>query len=205
LQLGVSDKPLHGKGLWGTYPDAVIPGLHIVEGGQTSTGSIVNWLKRLLPASISYDDLNAEAMTLPPGAEGLVVLDHFQGNRTPYTDAHARGVISGLTLKHGPAHLYRAMIEGVSFGTALIFETMRANGFSPQEVVVCGGATRSDLWRQIHAHTAGPPLVLAEGADAPALGSAVLAAVGAGWYRNMTRTSGALVRVVPRVQPDRAP
>src|SRR5262249_25982066 len=78
---------------------------------------------------------------LPPGAEGLVVLDHFQGNRTPYTDAQARGVISGLTLKHGPAHLYRAMIEGVSFGTALIFQTMRANGFSPQEVVVCGGST----------------------------------------------------------------
>jgi ribulose kinase len=48
---------------------------------------------------------------LPPGAEGLVVLDHFQGNRTPHTDPNARGVISGLTLKHGPAHLYRAMIE----------------------------------------------------------------------------------------------
>ena len=53
LQLGVSDKPLHGKGIWGTYPDAVIPDLHIVEGGQTSTGSIVNWLKHLLPDSIS--------------------------------------------------------------------------------------------------------------------------------------------------------
>jgi ribulose kinase len=48
---------------------------------------------------MSYDRLNAEAKALPPGAEGLVVLDHFQGNRTPYTDAHARGVISGLTLR----------------------------------------------------------------------------------------------------------
>src|SRR5215831_6693598 len=109
LQLGVSDKPLHAKGIWGTYPDAVIPNLYIVEGGQTSTGSIVNWLKHLLPDSISYDKLNAQAKALPPGAEGLVVLDHFQGNRTPYTDANARGVISGLTLKHGPAHLYRAI------------------------------------------------------------------------------------------------
>src|SRR5215475_4264930 len=73
LQLGVSDKPLHGKGIWGTYPDAVIPGLYIVEGGQTYTGSIVNWLKHLLPDSISYDKLNAQAKALPPGAEGLVV------------------------------------------------------------------------------------------------------------------------------------
>jgi ribulose kinase len=204
LQLGVSDKPLHGKGIWGTYPDAVIPGLYIVEGGQTSTGSIVNWLKQLLPASTSYDELNAAALALPPGAEGLVVLDHFQGNRTPYTDANARGVISGLTLRHGPAHLYRAMIEGVSFGTALIFETMHANGFSPQEVVVCGGATRSDLWVQIHADTAGLPLVLTEVADAPALGSAILAAVGAGCYNNMIEASDAMVRVVRRVEPDRA-
>src|SRR5215475_3288045 len=64
LQLGVSDKPLHAKGIWGTYPDAVIPDLYIVEGGQTSTGSIVNWLKHLLPDSISYDKLNAQAKAL---------------------------------------------------------------------------------------------------------------------------------------------
>jgi ribulose kinase len=134
----------------------------------------------------------------------LVVLDHFQGNRTPYTDAHARGVISGLTLKHGPAHLYRAMIEGVSFGTALIFETMRTNGFSPKEIVICGGSTRSDLWMQIHADTAGLPLVLTEVVDAPALGSAILAAVGAGCYSNMIEASDAMVRLVRRIEPDRA-
>jgi ribulose kinase len=204
LQLGVSDRPLHGKGLWGTYPDAVIPDRYIVEGGQTSTGSVVNWLKRLLPDGISYDELNAGAKALPPGAEGLVVLEHFQGNRTPYTDAQARGVISGLTLKHGPAHLYRAVIEGVSFGTALIFETMRAHGFSPNEVVICGGCTRSDLWMQIHADTAGLPLVRTEVADAPALGSAILAAVGAGCYGNLIEASDAMVRVAGRVEPDRA-
>jgi sugar (pentulose or hexulose) kinase len=95
------------------------------------------------------------------------------------------------------------VIEGVSFGTALIFETMRANGFSPEEVVVCGGATRSDLWMQIHADAAGLPLVLTEVADAPALGSATLAAVGAGCYRTMAEASDAMVRVVGRVEPDR--
>ena len=128
-----------------------------------------------------------------------------KGNRTPYTDANARGVISGLTLKHGPAHLYRAMIEGVSFGTVLIFETMRANGFSPKEVVICGGgSTRSDLWMQIHADTAGLPLVLTEVADAPALALGDLAAVGAGSDSDMIEASDAMVRVVKRIEPDRA-
>ncbi|MFM9841922.1 MAG: ribulokinase [Dongiaceae bacterium] len=204
LQLGVSAKPFHGKGIWGTYPDAVIPDLYIVEGGQTSTGSIVNWFKNLLPESMSYERLNAEATKLLPGAEGLVMLDHFQGNRTPYTDANARGVISGLTLKHGPAHLFRAIIEGVSFGSALIFETMRASGFAPEEIVICGGATRSDLWLQIHADTAGLPLVLTEVADASALGSAILAAVGAGCYGNIVEASDAMVRALNRIEPDRA-
>src|SRR5262249_52788598 len=84
-----------------------------------------------------------------------------------------------------------------------MLETVGANGFSPEEVVVCGGATRSDLWMQIHADTAALPLVLTEVADAPALGSAILAAVGAGCYRTVTEASDAMVRVVRRVEPDR--
>jgi sugar (pentulose or hexulose) kinase len=79
---------------------------------------------------------------------------------------------------------------------------MRANGFSPKEVVICGGATRSDLWMQIHADTAGLPLVLTEVADAPALAAAILAAVGAGCYSNMIEASDAMVRVVRRIEPD---
>src|SRR5262249_43573274 len=70
-------------------------------------------------------------------------------------------------------------------------------------VVVCGGATRSDLWVQIHADTAGLPLVLTEVPDAPALGAAILAAVGAGCYRNMIEAADAMVRVARRVEPDR--
>lgn len=204
LHIGITGKPVHKEGVWGTYMDGVYPGKPIIEGGQTSTGSVIAWFKRHFAEHTSFEALNEGAAALPPGAEGLLVLDHFQGNRTPYTDANARGVISGLTLKHGPAHLFRAMIEGVSFGSALIFETMRANGFSPEEIVICGGATRSDLWLQIHADTAGLPLVLTEVADAPALGSAILAAVGAGCYGNIVEASDAMVRTVNRIEPDQA-
>ncbi len=48
LHLGLSAKPLHGQGVWGTYADAVMPGLHVVEGGQTSTGSVIAWIKRII-------------------------------------------------------------------------------------------------------------------------------------------------------------
>lgn len=202
LHLGLSERAFHGKGIWGTYPDAVVEGLHTVEGGQVSTGSIINWFKNLLDGGVGYEQLNAEAAVLPPGSEGLVLLDHFQGNRTPYTDPNSRGVLSGLTLKHGRGHIFRAMIEGIAYGTELILETQRAAGFEPKDVVICGGATRSDLWLQIHADVSGLPLTLTEVADAPALGSAILAAVGAGLYPDIPTACDAMVTVVRSVEPD---
>lgn len=202
LHLGLSDAAFHGPGIWGTYADALMPGLHTVEGGQVSTGSVVNWFKNLLGDDVTYEQLNAAAAELPPGAEGLVVLDHFQGNRTPYTDPLSRGVISGLTLKHGPAHLFRAIIEGVCYGTELIFAAMRENGFEPAEIAVCGGATRSELWLQTHADVSGIPLNLTAVADAPSLGSAILAAVGADLFDDVAAGADAMVRVTRRIEPD---
>jgi FGGY-family pentulose kinase len=202
LQIGLSAAPFHGAGIWGTYPDAVVPGLHVVEGGQTSTGSVVAWLRKLMGDATGYEELNRAAAALPPGSEGLVVLEHFQGNRTPYTDPNSRGVISGLTLKHGPAHLFRAVIEGVSFGTALILEAMRGAGYAPADMTICGGATRSELWLQIHADVANLPLVLTRVPDAPCLGAAILAAVGAGIHRDIPSAARAMVQVARRIEPD---
>jgi ribulokinase len=201
LHLGLSDVPLHAKGIWGTYPDAVVKGLYAVEGGQTSTGSVIAWLRRLL-GDVDLDMLNNEASKLPPGAEGLVVLEHFQGNRTPHTDPDSRGVISGLTLKHSPAHLFRAVIEGVAYGTEDIFATMCKAGYRPLEFVMCGGATRSDLWMQIHADVSGIPIQLTKVADAPALGSAILAAVGAGVYGSIPEACENMVEFTRTIQPD---
>ena len=203
LHLGLSDRPFHGTGIWGTYSDALLPGLHCVEGGQTSTGSVINWLKQLFGVS-NYDDLNREAAALPPGSEGLVLQEHFQGNRPPHTDPHSRGAVHGLTLKHGRAHLFRAAIEGVACGSELILETMRDNGFEPERIVMAGGATRSDLWLQIHADVSNLPLELTEVADAPSLGCAVLAVVGAGLYADVKTAVRQMVKVRRTVTPDRS-
>jgi ribulose kinase len=202
LHLGLSNKPLHAKGIWGTYPDAVVPGLFTVEGGQTSTGSVIAWLSRLLGDTGDYSSLTEGAQKLPPGAEGLIVLEHFQGNRTPHTDPDSRGVISGLTLRHGAEHLFRAVLEGVAFGTEEIFATMRRAGYVPEEFVICGGATRSDLWMQIHADVSGVPLRLTKVADAPALGSAILAAVGSGAFSSIPEACEQMVEFTRTIEPD---
>lgn len=200
LQFGVTDHEAHAAGLWGTYRDAVYPGRYLIEGGQTSTGSIIAWLRRLTGDS-DLSLLNEKAARLGPGADGLLVLDHFQGNRTPYTDPLSRGAFVGLSLHHGPEHLMRAIMEGVGFGTRLIIERMAEAGFAAEEITLGGGAARSDLWLQIHADTARLPIVVRETSAAPSLGAAILAAKGAGLFPSIDAGIEAMVRPGRRILP----
>ena len=201
LHLGLSEKPFHGTGIWGTYADALLPGLHTVEGGQTSTGSVINWLKNLFGES-DYEALNLDASKLPPGSENLIAQEHFQGNRTPHTDPNSRGAFHVLTLKHGREHLFRAAIEGVAFGSELILESMRTNGFFPESIVVSGGATHSELWLQIHSDVSNLPLILTKNPDAPLLGCAILAAVGAEIYEDIPTAVEKMVQFDRVIEPN---
>lgn len=201
LQLGVCSEPVHKSGVWGTYMDAVYPNKPIIEGGQTSTGSVIAWFKRHFTAETNFEDLNQAAREIAPGAEGLRVLDHFQGNRTPYTDPLSRGAITGLTLKHTPAHVFRAILEGICLGTRLIVDNFGA-AFDAKRIAVAGGATNSPLWLQIHADTLGTPIELTEVPDAPALGCAVLAAHGAGRFASVEEGTKAMVRTRRTIEPD---
>ncbi|MCP4403266.1 MAG: xylulose kinase, partial [bacterium] len=173
VHMGLLDREIHAPGVFGTYPDAVLPGSHLVEGGQVSTGSILKWFKDNFVSSAVereaqqkrievYDILGAMAQKIPAGSEGLVVLDHWQGNRTPWTDPTSRGVIRGLTLGHTSAHVFRAIMEGVAYGTAVILRRMEQEGVSINELIVCGGATKSALWMHIHADVTGKTIAIPE-------------------------------------------
>jgi ribulose-phosphate 3-epimerase len=202
LHLGCTSQTFHGLGIWGTYRDAVLPGVNIVEGGQTSTGSVVAWFRRLV-GSPSYEEMDAEATrSVPPGCNGVLSLDHFQGNRTPHTDPLSRGAITGLTLMHGRAHIFRSLVEAVCYGTEMVLEAMRANGYSPESIVVAGGPTKSTLWLQCHADVSGLPFVLTKVGDAPALGSAILATVAAGLYPDIATAIQSMVKIEKVVHPD---
>lgn len=201
LQFGVSDAALHAPGIWGSYKDMVYPGRYIIEGGQTSTGSIIAWLGRLMNGTMDLDVLNRKAAELEPGCDGLLVQDHFQGNRTPYTDALSRGAIVGLTLAHEPHHIFRAIMEGIGFGTRAILDAMGNAGYRGKEIIVGGGAGASDLWLQIHADTAGLPVTVPASRDAPSVGAAVLAAHGVGHFATIDDGIDAMVKPGKRIEP----
>ncbi|MEM8914732.1 MAG: FGGY-family carbohydrate kinase [Pseudomonadota bacterium] len=203
LQFGVTEAPLNAPGVWGAYADIVYPGRYVVEGGQTSTGSIINWLGRLT-GGLDYDELNTKAAQLDPGSDGLIVQDHFQGNRTPYTDPLSRGAILGLTLAHEKHHIFRAIMESIGFGTRAILDAFNRAGYSSTEMTVGGGASSSDLWMQIHADTSGLPIRIPASPDAPSTGSAVLAAHGAGRYASIDDGIEAMVHPGRLIEPNPA-
>lgn len=176
------------------------PGRYIVEGGQTSTGSIINWLGRLT-GGLDFEALNRKAAGLAPGADGLIVQDHFQGNRTPYTDPLSRGAIVGLTLGHEKHHLFRAIMEGIGFGARAIFDAFKAAGYQAGEMTVGGGASASALWLQIHADTAGIPVRVPASPDAPSTGAAVLAAYGAGHFATIDEGISAMAHPGRLIEP----
>lgn len=200
LQFGVTEGPLHAPGVWGAYADIVYPGRYVVEGGQTSTGSIINWLGRIT-GGLDFDALNEKAAALAPGSDGLLVLDHFQGNRTPYTDPLSRGAFVGLTLAHEKHHMFRAIMESIGFGTRAILDAFQRAGYQSAEMTVGGGAAASDLWMQIHADTANIPIRVPASADAPSTGSAVLAFHGAGHFASIDEGIDAMVHPGRTIEP----
>jgi ribulose kinase len=182
-----------------------------LEGGQTATGSIIQWLverfgseavaQATTRGQVVYSYLDALAEALPAGSEGLLVLDYFQGNRTPYKDPLARGTVIGLTLKHTLAHLYRAVVEGICFGTRQILDDMAAHGFKLERIYAGGGGAKSRLWTQIQADVLGRPIHLPRDKETMALGAAIWAGLGAGVFKNYQEAISRMVHIERAVTP----
>jgi FGGY-family pentulose kinase len=212
VMIGQSAEPIHGQGFWGAYTDAMIPGQYTVEAGQVSTGSVIAWFKNNFAGDAvveaekrgidPYDVLTEMARKVPIGSDGLIVLDYFQGNRSPHTDPLVRGMMWGLSLGHGPGHVFRAIIEGICYGTEHIFRTMRGHNFEPRLNVVSGGPAKSDLWMQMHADVSNVPIAFTKVSEGPALGSAMLAAVGAGIYPDVQTATENMVHTERTIEPD---
>jgi len=159
-------------------------------GGAATAGALLRWFRDEFGKSElalaaqretnAYALLDEEAAKLSAGAEGLIVLPYFMGERSPIWDSSARGTILGLTLSHTRAHVYRALLEGVAFALLHNIEAGLATGLQLDETcVLVGGAAKSTLWRQILSDVTGYRMVAAQGSEA-ALGDALLAGIGVG-------------------------
>ncbi|UCD58017.1 MAG: xylulokinase, partial [Candidatus Hydrogenedentota bacterium] len=149
----------------------------------------------------AYETLSQMAASVPPGAEGLVFLPYLTGERTPHADSNARGLFCGLSLRHGKAHMVRAVMEGVAFGLRDSMELVRKLGVQVKEIILVGGGAKSALWRQIQADVFGQPVCTLNVKDAAPFGAALLAGTGAGVFGSCTDAVKQTVRKAEQASP----
>jgi xylulokinase len=187
---------VHDK-LWTTA--GVQPGTLTLAAGMSTSGILTEWMQRLF-GDVPFETLVAEAGEVPAGSEGLILLPYFAGERTPVFDPDARGVMAGLSLRHGRGHLFRATYEGIGFGIRQIVELLETTGKPIERVLAVGGGTQGGLWTQIVSDILGRPQFVPAETIGASYGDALLAAIGTGHVPPETDWA----RVAITVEPDPA-
>jgi xylulokinase len=179
-------------------------------GAMLSAGMALRWLRAILGNDrFSYAELDRMAGAVEPGCEGLTFLPYIVGERSPIMDPRAKGGFVGLGLRHGPAHLARALLEGVVFALRQIIETMEDCGADLPRLVASGNGLGSPLWRQMLADVIGRPLFQGQdafAAERAGVGAAMIGGIGAGLFKGYeeARSLAPVFNVITAPTPERA-
>jgi xylulokinase len=170
----------------------IVPGLFMPNGCMACSGAVLNWIVRELAGGLAtstdespHAQLDRFAAEVPSGAEGLLLLPYFLGEKTPLHDPYARGTLVGLGLHHNLGHIWRAALEAVVFGFRHHIEVFEELGQRVRRVVASDGGTKSRVWMQIAADVLDHPIELLQGHPGSSLGAAYVAGIAvdgfAGW------------------------
>lgn len=183
------------------HPHAA-PGRWLLENPGWASGASYRWFRDELGGS-DYEELNELATTVPPGSDGVVFVPWMGGAMAPTWDADARGGWYGLTPAHRRAHLCRSLLEGSAYALRDVIDAIRGAGVDVERIVCVAGGARSPLVRQLRADVTGLPVGWSEDVETTARGAAMLAAVGAGFYHDVTSAASAMARPAPDMhEPD---
>ncbi|MEP2470366.1 MAG: FGGY-family carbohydrate kinase, partial [Paracoccaceae bacterium] len=214
-------------GVWGPYHSAMVPGLWLSEGGQSAAGEAIAHLLKLHPR---YDAFKIEAeeggqslpdflltqietrVSAPSDAlslvNQLVVVPEFLGNRAPFADPKACGIISGLDLNDdldSLVGLYVAGVFGLGYGLKQILDVQRAHGVCPDTVVISGGAGAHPIIKQLLADAANITIAAPGSTEPVLLGSAMLGAVAGGAFDTLEQAMSAMSSLGETFHPTPGP
>ena len=206
----VTDRPTPDPRLWAT--GYCLPGLYDIAGGMATTGALTRWFRDELGGveiaaeanggPNAYAALADLAAGIAPGADGLICLPYFAGERTPINDSDARGVFAGLTLSHTRGHLYRAALEGTAYGVRHNLDVMTEMGAAPTRLVAVGGGAKNRTWMQIVSDVGGVAQTVPERTIGAAYGDAFLAGLASGLVPDLAVLNRDWVRVAETLSPD---
>ncbi|MFS3913646.1 xylulokinase [Bacillus australimaris] len=171
-------------------------------GVTLSAGYSLNWIKGLLAPEESFQSLLEGAANITPGAKGLLFTPYLVGERTPHADSSIRGSFIGLDSRHERAHVVRAVLEGITFSLNESIALFRQAGKNINSIVSIGGGARSRTWLQMQADIFQAEVIQLDNEQGPALGAAMLAAVGCGWYPSLDACADQLIHQTAIYEPE---
>ena len=178
----IAQKRLTDPRLW--HAPWLVAGQHAAMAGLATSGTLTHWFRdhfaRDLPKDTAFATLTAEAEATPPGANGLICLPYFSGERTPIHDSHAKGTFFGLNLTHDRGAMYRAALEGIASATRHITDTYAEAGSPPRRVLAVGGGTKNKPWMQATSDLTGLDQSVCGITTGASYGDAYLAALAVG-------------------------
>jgi len=177
-----TDAPAPDPRIW--YAPWLFEAEHAAMAGLATSGTLTHWFRdqfaRDLDNKDAFPALAAEAAASPAGANGLLMLPYFSGERTPIHDINAKGTFFGLNLTHTRGDMYRALIEGIAYGTRHVTDTFAELGQSPARLLAVGGGTKNALWLQATSDITGIDQIVCEKTVGASYGDAFLAALAVG-------------------------
>lgn len=201
-------------GIAGVVEDGVLPGFFGYEAGQACVGDHFSWLvDNFVPEDYVIEAkekgigihqlLTEKAEKLNVGESGLLALDWWNGNRTPYVDYDLTGLMLGFSLTTKPEEMYRALIEATAYGTNYIIETFENAGVPIKELYACGGiAEKNKMMMQIYADVTNREIRISASDQTPALGAAMFGAVAAGKEKGGYDTIFEAAKVMGKVKDE---
>ncbi|NLG40920.1 MAG: FGGY-family carbohydrate kinase [Chloroflexi bacterium] len=190
--IAITNAYTRSKTFWGL--NWLFPDQYAVVGGMATVGSLTKWFLETVyrpapdaPEQNPYAQMADLLNMSRPGANNLVALPYFEGERTPINDPIARGAFFGLTLRHTQADLYRALLEAVAFGMRHNLEKLADEDIDVKLINAVGGGAKNLGWMQLIANIADVDVRIPQGISGASYGDAILAGIGVGLYKDASQ------------------
>ena len=136
------------------------------------------------------------------GENHVFFLPYLMGERSPHNNPNARGTFTGITMDTTREDMTQAVLEGVAFALRDSLEVAKSLGIPITRTKICGGGAKSPVWCTMIANILNLKVDKIESEEGPALGAAMLAAVGCGVYGSVEEIAEKMVKVVDTIEPD---
>ncbi len=146
-----------------TYPLLPYP---LLGGVSSTTGASLQWLWRVVFGEAeTFEQMIAEALRIPAGADGLIFLPYLSGERSPYWNDDLRGAFYGFTMTHSRGHMARAVMEGIAFSLRCLLDIYAELGVRITEIALAGGGAGTTGWPQMIADVCQLPVLVYSGQE----------------------------------------